>query len=116
MSRVKIGQFKFGEDEFTLRYVLERDQSIKFVAKDVAASLKYVDCKQAVRINVDDKYKSTFEQGCVPHTPASDGAAKQGDPLCELTSTTNTNLHLSRGLRHIPPVQTAWPSKACSRT
>nr|AOW42799.1 baculovirus repeated orf [Lymantria dispar multiple nucleopolyhedrovirus] len=81
MSRVKIGRFKFGEDEFTLRYVLERDQSIKFVAKDVAASLKYVDCKQAVRINVDDKYKFTFEQGCVPHTLASDGAAKQGDPL-----------------------------------
>ncbi|AAC70218.1 Ld-bro-b [Lymantria dispar multiple nucleopolyhedrovirus] len=81
MSRVKIGQFKFGEEEFTLRYVLERDQSIKFVAKDVAASLKYVDCKQAVRINVDDKYKFTFEQGCVPHTLASDSVAKQGDPL-----------------------------------
>jgi prophage antirepressor-like protein len=81
MSRVKIGQFKFGEDEFTLRYVLERDKSIKFVAKDVAASLKYVDCKQAVRINVDDKYKFTFEQGCVPHTPGSDSVAKQGDPL-----------------------------------
>nr|AJR20305.1 bro-c [Lymantria dispar multiple nucleopolyhedrovirus] len=97
MSRVKIGQFKFGEDEFTLRYVLERDQSIKFVARDVAASLKYVNCKQAVIVNVDNKYKSTFEQGRVPYTPGSDkstfeqgstpytpgsdGVAKQGDPL-----------------------------------
>ncbi|UOQ18919.1 BRO-G [Olene mendosa nucleopolyhedrovirus] len=81
MSQVKIGQFKFGEDAFTLRYVLERDRQVKFVAKDVAASLKYVNCKQAVIVNVDNKYKSTFEQGSTPYTPGSDSVAKQGDPL-----------------------------------
>nr|AHC69529.1 BRO-B [Lymantria dispar multiple nucleopolyhedrovirus] len=78
MSRVKIGQFKFGEDTFTLRYVLERDQSIKFVARDVAASLK---------MSIANK-------------------------RCELTSTTSTNLHLSRGVCHTPLLQTARPSKA----
>nr|UIX56215.1 BRO-d [Hyphantria cunea nucleopolyhedrovirus]UIX56360.1 BRO-d [Hyphantria cunea nucleopolyhedrovirus] len=81
MSQVKIGEFKFGEDTFSLRYVLAAGQPVRFVAKDVAASLKYVDCKQAVRINVDDKYKCTFEQGCVAHTPGSNSMARQGDPL-----------------------------------
>nr|ANS71001.1 baculovirus repeated ORF n [Lymantria dispar multiple nucleopolyhedrovirus] len=81
MSQVKIGQFKFGEDLFRLRYVLERERPVKFVAKDIANSLKYVDCKQAVRINVDDKYKSTFQQGCTLNTLASNSLIKQGDPL-----------------------------------
>lgn len=51
MSQVKIGEFKFGEETFKLRYVL--NDVVKFVAKDIASSLKYVDCKQAVRINSD---------------------------------------------------------------
>nr|AOW42791.1 baculovirus repeated orf [Lymantria dispar multiple nucleopolyhedrovirus] len=78
-SRVKMGEFRFGEDVFRLRYVL--NDPIKFVAKDVAGSLKYVNCKQAVIVNVDGKYKSTFEHESTPYTLASDGAAKQGDPL-----------------------------------
>ena len=62
MARVKIGEFKFGEDTFNLRYVLERDQQVRFVAKDVANSLKYTVCDKAIRVHVDNKYKSLFEQ------------------------------------------------------
>ncbi|BAC67335.1 baculovirus repeated ORF [Adoxophyes honmai nucleopolyhedrovirus] len=81
MACVKIGEFKFGEDTFALRYVLEQNQQVKFVAKDVAAALKYVDCDQTVRKIVDSKYKTTYGQ-----TPRDDGAAsksvaKRGDPL-----------------------------------
>ncbi|ACF05373.1 BRO B I [Adoxophyes orana nucleopolyhedrovirus] len=81
MVCVKIGEFKFGDDTFTLRYVLEQNQQVKFVAKDVAAALKYVDCDQTVRKIVDSKYKTTYAQ-----TPRDDGAAsksvaKRGDPL-----------------------------------
>ncbi|ADD73863.1 BRO-N [Lymantria xylina nucleopolyhedrovirus] len=78
-SQVKMGEFRFGEDVFRLRYVL--NDPVKFVAKDVASSLKYVNCKQAVIVNVDGKYKSTFEHESTPYTLASDGAARQGDPL-----------------------------------
>nr|AAF66674.1 bro-a [Spodoptera litura nucleopolyhedrovirus] len=81
MSRVKIGEFKFGEDTFSLRYVLERDQPLKFVAKDVAASLKYQDAKRAIKIHVDDKYRSTFEHGGQIAPLVSNALAKQGDPL-----------------------------------
>nr|QPD01955.1 BRO-M [Lymantria dispar multiple nucleopolyhedrovirus]QPD02129.1 BRO-M [Lymantria dispar multiple nucleopolyhedrovirus] len=80
-SQVKIGQFKFGEDTFTLRYVLERDQSIKFVARDVAASLKYENTTESVRKHVDAKYKTTYEQGEPPALPASNSVVKRGDPL-----------------------------------
>nr|AWJ76728.1 bro-k [Lymantria dispar multiple nucleopolyhedrovirus] len=76
MSQVKIGQFKFGEDAFTLRYVIAAEQSVKFVAKDIARSLKYENCAEAVRKHVDDKYKSAFEQLCF-----DDLRVKQGDPL-----------------------------------
>jgi prophage antirepressor-like protein len=78
-SQVKMGEFRFGEDVFRLRYVL--NDPVKFVAKDVAGSLKYQDAKRAIRIHVDDKYKSTFEHGGQIAPLASDGAAKQGDPL-----------------------------------
>nr|AJR20436.1 bro-q [Lymantria dispar multiple nucleopolyhedrovirus] len=78
-SQVKMGEFRFGEDVFGLRYVL--NDPVKFVAKDVAGSLKYQDAKRAIRIHVDDKYKSTFEHGEKSSHLASDGAAKQGDPL-----------------------------------
>nr|ABO13902.1 BRO-a [Bombyx mori nucleopolyhedrovirus]WRK23279.1 baculovirus repeat orf a [Bombyx mori nucleopolyhedrovirus] len=82
MAQVKIGEFKFGEDTFTLRYILDDEQPVRFVAKDIASSLKYVNCKQAVIVNVDDKYKTTYsEHGSTPYTPAPDSVAKQGDPL-----------------------------------
>ncbi|AJD09183.1 baculovirus repeated namegeneORF [Condylorrhiza vestigialis mutiple nucleopolyhedrovirus] len=82
MAQVKIGQFKFGEDTFTLRYVLERDQQVKFVAKDIANSLKYANCKDAIIKHVNLKYKFTYaEQGSEIATPAVDTVAKQGDPL-----------------------------------
>ncbi|AUR45084.1 Bro-c protein [Spilosoma obliqua nucleopolyhedrosis virus] len=79
MSRVKVNEFKFGEDTFALRYVLAAEQPVRFVAKDVAASLKYVNCKQAVIVNVDDKYKCTFEQACI--NISKENRVKQGDPL-----------------------------------
>ncbi|AOT85513.1 bro-e [Cyclophragma undans nucleopolyhedrovirus] len=80
MARVKIGQFKFGENTFNLRYVVD-NEVVKFVAKDVASGLKYTDCKQAVRINVDSKYKFILDQGCMAHTPDQNTVVKQGDPL-----------------------------------
>nr|AQT27387.1 BRO-d [Bombyx mori] len=83
MAQVKIGEFKFGEDTFTLRYVLEQgNQQVKFVAKDIASSLKYGNCKDAISRHVDDKYKYTYnEHGArIPHH-APDSVAKQGDPL-----------------------------------
>nr|AOW42795.1 baculovirus repeated orf [Lymantria dispar multiple nucleopolyhedrovirus] len=81
MSQVKIGQFKFGEDAFTLRYVLERDRQVKFVARDIANSLKFKNTKKAIKDHVDDKYKSTFERGYQLVTPDLNSLAKQGDPL-----------------------------------
>ncbi|AAC70347.1 Ld-bro-p [Lymantria dispar multiple nucleopolyhedrovirus] len=78
-SQVKMGEFRFGEDVFRLRYVL--NDPVKFVAKDVAGSLKYQDAKRAIRIHVDDKYKSTFEHGEIRSHLASNALAKQGDPL-----------------------------------
>nr|AHC69617.1 BRO-N [Lymantria dispar multiple nucleopolyhedrovirus] len=82
MSQVKIGQFKFGEDAFTLRYVLAAEQPVKFVAKDVASSLKYGNCNDAVSKHVDKKYKYTYgEQGSRFATPTSNSVIKRGDPL-----------------------------------
>nr|AFN21196.1 BRO-C [Bombyx mori nucleopolyhedrovirus] len=78
MAQVKIGEFKFGEDTFTLRYVLDTDQPVKFVAKDIAISLKYASYEKAIRVHVDVKYKS--EAGQIGH-PAPNSVAKQGDPL-----------------------------------
>nr|AQT27392.1 BRO-d [Bombyx mori]AQT27393.1 BRO-d [Bombyx mori] len=82
MAQVKIGEFKFGEDTFTLRYVLEQgNQQVKFVAKDIAVSLKYASYEKAIRVHVDGKYKSTFEHaGQIGHY-APNSVAKQGDPL-----------------------------------
>nr|AEZ36165.1 BRO-A1 [Autographa californica multiple nucleopolyhedrovirus] len=81
MACVKIGQFKFGQDTFTLRYVLELDQQVKFVPRDVAASLKYADCDQAARKIVDAKYKITYEQTRRDDGSASNSVVKRGDPL-----------------------------------
>ncbi|ABI13791.1 baculovirus repeated ORF-b [Anticarsia gemmatalis nucleopolyhedrovirus] len=80
MAQVKIGQFKFGEDVFTLRYVLDRD-IVKFVAKDIANSLKHTNAAEAVRKHVDIKYKTTYEQGETVSHPASTSLVKRGDPL-----------------------------------
>ncbi|AGA16248.1 bro-b protein [Thysanoplusia orichalcea nucleopolyhedrovirus] len=82
MSQVKIGQFKFGQDAFTLRYVLGGEQPVKFVAKDIASSLKYGNCKDAVSKHVDKKYKYTYsEPGARIAPPGSNSVARQGDPL-----------------------------------
>nr|AXE72331.1 hypothetical protein [Anticarsia gemmatalis multiple nucleopolyhedrovirus] len=80
MAQVKIGQFKFGEDTFTLRYVLDKD-IVKFVAKDIANSLKHTNAAEAVRKHVDIKYKTTYEQGETESHPASTNLVKRGDPL-----------------------------------
>ncbi|AKN81062.1 Baculovirus repeated orf A [Lonomia obliqua multiple nucleopolyhedrovirus] len=76
MAQVKIGQFKFGENTFKLRYVLENNNIVKFVAKDIAVSLKYENTKKAIIDHVDDKYKGYY---FVTH--ASKSLVKQGDPL-----------------------------------
>lgn len=62
MAQVKIGVFKFGEDEFELRYVVDNDMQVLFVGKDIARVLKYNDCKQAIHKHVDEKYKCVFEK------------------------------------------------------
>ncbi|AFO10053.1 BRO-C [Bombyx mandarina nucleopolyhedrovirus S2] len=80
MAQVKIGEFKFGEDTFTLRYVLDTEQQVKFVAKDIAISLKYASYEKAVRVHVDGKYKSLFGASQIGH-PAPNSVAKHGDPL-----------------------------------
>ncbi len=77
---VKIGEFKFGEDIFKLRYVIV-DNDVKFVAKDIASSLKYEKPANAVNKHVDVKYKSTFEKDPQISYPASNTLVKQGDPL-----------------------------------
>lgn len=74
MAQVKIGEFKFGEDTFTLRYVLEQgNQQVKFVAKDIANKLNFKNTKKAIRDHVDDKYKTAYENGelLVTHSPNS---------------------------------------------
>nr|AQT27382.1 BRO-d [Bombyx mori] len=83
MAQVKIGEFKFGEDTFTLRYVLEQgNPQVKFVAKDVASSLKYGNCKDAVIKHVDKKYKYTYnEYESRFATLTSNSVVKKGDPL-----------------------------------
>nr|UIX56269.1 BRO-e [Hyphantria cunea nucleopolyhedrovirus]UIX56415.1 BRO-e [Hyphantria cunea nucleopolyhedrovirus] len=81
MACVKIGEFKFGDDTFTLRYVLEQNQQVKFVARDVANSLKYADCDQVVRKIIDAKYKTTYEQTRRGKGSASYSVVKRGDPL-----------------------------------
>lgn len=79
MAQVKIGQFKFGEDVFTLRYVLDED-IVKFVARDVATNLKYSDTKKAVKNHVDKKYTCNYLGGR-NDSPASTSLVKKGDPL-----------------------------------
>nr|AFB74710.1 BRO-a [Bombyx mori nucleopolyhedrovirus] len=83
MAQVKIGEFKFGEDTFTLRYVLEQGNlQVKFVAKDIADKLNFKNTKKAIRDHVDDKYKTTYsESGELLVPPTSDNVVKQGDPL-----------------------------------
>ncbi|AOT85518.1 bro-g [Cyclophragma undans nucleopolyhedrovirus] len=81
MAQVKIGQFKFGEDTFNLRYVVD-GEIVKFVAKDVANSLKYENTKDSIKKHIDEKYKSTsFEQGSRIATLGQNTMVKQGDPL-----------------------------------
>ncbi|QYC92701.1 Baculovirus repeated ORF 1 [Trabala vishnou gigantina nucleopolyhedrovirus] len=80
---VNIGDFKFGEEVFRLRYVVERDD-VKFVAKDIAKALKYENTREAIRISVDEKYKSVFNQGEIQSPPtqnACETVAKRGDLL-----------------------------------
>nr|AFS51922.1 DekiORF44 [Dendrolimus kikuchii nucleopolyhedrovirus] len=80
MAQVKIGQFKFGEDMFNLRYVVD-GEVVKFVAKDIASSLKYEDTKKAIKTNVDNKYIYTFDQGGRLTPLGHNALVKQGDPL-----------------------------------
>jgi prophage antirepressor-like protein len=75
MAQVKIGEFKFGEETLKLRYVLDQNNVVKFVAKDISNSLKYQDTKNAVQVHVDAKHKSTFEQ------ESNITRMKQGHPL-----------------------------------
>ncbi|AOT85599.1 bro-j [Cyclophragma undans nucleopolyhedrovirus] len=80
MAQVKIGQFKFGDDTFNLRYIVDNEE-VKFVAKDVASGLKYQDTKKAIKIHVDDKYIFNFNQGGQNAPPSHNALVKRGDPL-----------------------------------
>nr|AFS51926.1 DekiORF48 [Dendrolimus kikuchii nucleopolyhedrovirus] len=80
MAQVKVGQFKFGEEVFNLRYVVD-GEVVKFVAKDIANSLKYGDYDQTVRKIVDSKYKCTYEQTRLNDGSDYNALVKRGDPL-----------------------------------
>ena len=61
MAIVKIGFFKFGDEEFELRYIItNNDRQVYFVAKDIATVLKYENTKKAVSDHVDEKYKIIY--------------------------------------------------------
>lgn len=62
ITQVKINTFKFGEEEFKLRYVVGDDQQVLFVGKDIASVLKYENCERAIRNHVYKKYKITYEE------------------------------------------------------
>nr|AFS52017.1 DekiORF140 [Dendrolimus kikuchii nucleopolyhedrovirus] len=79
-AQVKIGQFKFGEDTFNLRYIVD-DGEVRFVAKDVASSLKYLNCERAVRNHVDSKYKTAIDQTDQNGRSGHNALVKRGDPL-----------------------------------
>ncbi|AIZ48630.1 bro-a [Agrotis segetum nucleopolyhedrovirus B] len=91
MAQVKIGVFKFGEEEFELRYVNDNDKQVLFVGKDIASVLKYNDCKQAIQKHVDEKYKCVFEKmggqndapSCFDDNEGGGGEVviKKGNPL-----------------------------------
>nr|AFN09061.1 BRO-E [Bombyx mori nucleopolyhedrovirus] len=85
MTQVKIGKFKFGEDTFTLRYVLGGEQPVRFVARDIANKLKFKNTKKAIRDHVDGKYKCTFEQACI--NISKENHVKHGNPLYSQTQT-----------------------------
>jgi prophage antirepressor-like protein len=78
---VQIGKFKFGEELFKLRYIVENNNVVKFVAKDIAECLKYTNTKDAINKHVDEKYKYVYEQGSQNATLGSESLVKQGDPL-----------------------------------
>ncbi|QAT90352.1 baculovirus repeated ORF [Spodoptera exempta nucleopolyhedrovirus] len=68
MLPVQIGLFKFGDEQFKLRYVIDQnsvDNKVLFVAKDVASALKYDNTKRAIAIHVDAKYKSVYRKDVV---------------------------------------------------
>ncbi|QNV47880.1 baculovirus repeat orf-a [Alphabaculovirus altersperidaniae] len=62
MSAVKVGLFKFGDEEFELRYVITQNKNrvVYFVAKDIAAALKYENTKKAIADHVEERYKITY--------------------------------------------------------
>lgn len=60
MLPIKSGLFKFEDKQFKLRYVIDKDDKILFVAKDVAHALQYDNIKRAIAIYVDTKYKSIY--------------------------------------------------------
>ncbi|AAM09198.1 BRO-e [Mamestra configurata nucleopolyhedrovirus A] len=74
MVQLKVGFFKFGEEEFELRYVVDDNKNVKFVAKDIALMLKYEDPKGAVQKHVDTKYKTPYQPTCQNNIEV--GAAK----------------------------------------
>lgn len=69
MSIVKVGLFTFGGEEFELRYIINKnDNQVYFVAKDIAALLKYENTKKAVADHVDEKYKTVYSDETQPQS------------------------------------------------
>jgi prophage antirepressor-like protein len=61
MVVVKIGLFKFGCEEFELRYVIDKGLDVKFVGKDIATMLKYENTNLAIMKHTDEKYRTTYK-------------------------------------------------------
>ncbi|AGR56859.1 bro [Hemileuca sp. nucleopolyhedrovirus] len=62
MMTVWVGTFKFGNKKHKLRYVLDINHKIRFVAKDIIQILKYQKCNRATANVVDRKYKIYFNK------------------------------------------------------
>ncbi|ACI28785.1 BRO-C [Agrotis ipsilon multiple nucleopolyhedrovirus] len=91
MAQVKIGAFKFGEEKFELRYVVnDNDKQVLFVGRDIAIVLKYEKPADAIAKHVDAKYKCVAESMGLQNKDPSFGenqgvggevTIKKGSPL-----------------------------------
>lgn len=62
MSVVTVRDFKFGDISMRLRFTIDvSDQSVWFVANDIAAALKFKNTKQAIVYHVDVKHKAIIK-------------------------------------------------------
>lgn len=53
--------------------IIRIDKVVWFLAKDVAIFLEYIDKDQAIRKNVSEKYKNSYDKLIMSHTRLEDG-------------------------------------------